>query len=286
MRKECYYCHTQTVEKLVEKFNPTTSCTEDINHDVDVFLQHNWQMSNPLLATHIHRIIKEKINNNDLYLHEKQVANIQLLKTYDFWLQKVRQDKNPFQLAAKLAVIGNIIDYGAHTVPEDIESFIDEKLKTPLAIDHTSKLEKAITKAKSIVYLGDNAGEIVFDKLFIQLINHPNVTFAVRAEPIINDVTVDDAEQVGLSQYCKVISNGFDAPSTLLEFCSSEFVEVFNKADLIISKGQGNFEGLIDVNKKQLFFLLMAKCDTIADLLKVKKGSMVIRQQKINKHVV
>jgi hypothetical protein len=126
------------------------------------------------------------------------------------------------------------------------------------------------------LYLGDNCGEIVFDKLFIETMDHPNVTFAVRGNPVINDATLEDAAQVGLDNVCRVISNGFDAPSTLLEFCSDEFAEAYNNADLVISKGQGNFEGLMESRHPNEFFLLIAKCWPIANLLGVGKNDMVV----------
>lgn len=111
---------------------------------------------------------------------------------------------------------------------------------------------------------------------------HPNLWFAVRGAPVINDVTPEDAHYTGMDEVARIISNGHDAPSTLPEHCSSEFMEVFNKADVIISKGQGNLEGLLDYpTDKEIFFLLMVKCDVIADILGVSKGSFVVCNQKL-----
>jgi uncharacterized protein with ATP-grasp and redox domains len=252
MRKECYYCHSKTRDQLIAKFQLSDSVAEDFSFLVDNFLQHNWHLSNPLIATHLHRIAKEQIEVDDLYESEKKNANDLILKNYQHWKQIVKNSENPFYTAAKLAVIGNIIDYGAHAVPDQIESFIEEQRTKKLAIDDTSELFDAIQKAKSILYIGDNAGEIVFDKLFIETIGHPNVKFAVRNEPIINDVTIKEAHTVGINNFCHIITNGNDAPSTLLELCSQEFINAFENADVIISKGQGNFEGLFDVKKKNL----------------------------------
>lgn len=280
MRKECYYCHCKTRDNLIKKFGLSNSVAEDFNLQTDNFLQHNWQLSNPMIATHIHRIAKQKIEVDDLYEEEKKKANNLILKNYSYWKQLVDKSNNPFSTAAKLAVIGNIIDYGAHSVPEQIEPFIEEQRSKKLAIDDSSKLFDAIQKADSIFYIGDNAGEIVFDKLFIETINHPNITFAVRNEPIINDVTLKEAYDVGINYHCHIISNGNDAPSTLLELCSTDFKEAFENADVIISKGQGNYEGLLTVKRKNMFFLLMAKCNPIAEMLGVKKGDMAIKQQK------
>jgi len=126
------------------------------------------------------------------------------------------------------------------------------------------------------LYLGDNAGEIVFDKLFIRTINHRNLTYVVRGGPIINDATMEDAEYTGMNKVANVISNGFDAPSTVPSESSRQFQQYFSKADIIISKGQGNLEGLLPLNDKRIFFLLMVKCDVMAELLGVDKESFVV----------
>jgi hypothetical protein len=280
MRKECYYCHIKSKDKLIEKFNVGKNKADELSQAVEIFLQHNWQLSNPLIATHIQRIARKTLNYNDLFVAEKQQANELMLNNYDKWTSLVNKSSNAFQTAAKLAVTGNIIDYGAHSVPKHIDRFIEEHLQKPFAINDSEVFEKAVMQAKSIVYLGDNAGEIVLDKLLIETMQHPNITFAVRQQAVINDVTVNDAKYVGIDKLCKVLPNGSDAPSTLIEFCSKEFIETFEKADLIISKGQGNFEGLMDVKHKNIAFLLMAKCNPIAELLNVEKGSMIIKYNK------
>jgi uncharacterized protein with ATP-grasp and redox domains len=111
---------------------------------------------------------------------------------------------------------------------------------------------------------------------------HSNITYVVRGKPVINDVTFEDAKQTGINKICKVISNGFDAPSTLMEFCSDEFIHEFDKADLIISKGQGNFEGLLNSKHNNMFFLLMAKCIPMAELLGINEGEMVVTKLKVS----
>lgn len=117
------------------------------------------------------------------------------------------------------------------------------------------------------------------DKLFIETIGHSNVKYVVRDKPVINDVTMAHAQQCELEKFCKLISNGFDAPSTLPEFCSNEFVKEYNHADLIISKGQGNLEGLMNSHNPNLFFLLTPKCKPIAELLDVNVGDMVVSRR-------
>ena len=184
---------------------------------INNFIQDNWNQSNPYLATGIYRIARNVFNQKELFKEEKYHANSLLIELYDVWKDMIIKAVNPFQMAAKLAVIGNVIDYGAHCVEKDIVNQINALLEKQLAIDESEELSYRIKVANSILYLGDNAGEIVFDKIFIEFIHHPNVTFVVRGKPVINDITFLDSEQVGMSKICNVISNGYDAPSTIVE---------------------------------------------------------------------
>jgi uncharacterized protein with ATP-grasp and redox domains len=136
-----------------------------------------------------------------------------------------------------------------------------------------------MSKAKNILILGDNAGEIVMDKLFLSIVKHPNITYAVRGDYILNDATLEDAEKIGIQNYARLISNGDNAPSTILERTSKEFQQAYQEADLILSKGQGNFEGLMYTKDERIFFLLMAKCAVIATKLNVDLKDIVVKQQ-------
>jgi uncharacterized protein with ATP-grasp and redox domains len=149
-------------------------------------------------------------------------------------------------------------------------------LKSKFAVDKSMELKEKINSAKKILYLGDNAGEIVFDRLFIETLMHNNVTYVVKGKPILNDVTLQDAEAVGMDMVADVVSNGHGAPSTIVEKCNRQFRKLYEEADLIISKGQGNLEGLIAQKDARVFFLLMVKCEVIAEVLKVKKGDFVV----------
>ena len=280
MRAECYFCVIKTVQNLVDKFRPENGLAEDFIFSIHELLSENRDLINPKLATKVHRIAMEKLNNHDLYAYEKNAANEMLLSEYAHWRSFIDNSDSPFKTAAKLAVVGNIIDYGAHSLKGDTIKQINSLNANQLTIDMTEELETEIKKADSILYLGDNAGEIFFDRLLIETIKHPNVTFAVRGMPIINDVTFEDAAQVGIDTVCRVISNGYDAPSTLLESCSPEFIEAYTNSDLIISKGQGNFEGLMNEHHPHTFFMLIAKCNVMGELLGVQKNDMVITRLK------
>lgn len=276
MRQECYFCHTKTIKTLIEKFKPNKQVADRFLSETGKLLNNDKELTNPVLATEIHRTARKLINHSNLYQEEKQSANTILMEQYADWKDLVNKSSNPLYTAVKLAVAGNIIDYGAHVVPEDIVEHVQDLLNKRLAVDKTQQLFTEIHRASSILYIGDNAGEIVFDKLFIETMKHNHVTFAVRGKPVINDVTMEDAIDTGMNSICKIVSNGYDAPSTLLAYCSDEFIQLFKKSDLIIAKGQGNFEGLMDTSHPNLFFMLMAKCEPIAEMIGVNKGDMLV----------
>ena len=280
MDSRCLACHSETIKLLIDKFRPSEDIANDFSLEVNQLLINCKDLSNPYIALLIHRLAKKKLQNIDLYSAEKKHANSILYSQYEKWNAFVNDCDEFLHIASKLAVIGNIIDYGAHSVPADIPAKIKELLVLDFTLDDRDEMFAEIEKAESVLYLGDNAGEIVFDKLFIQHLNHPNLTYVVRGNPIINDVTLEDADQIGMQDVCSVISNGHDAPSTLVDNCSEEFQELFKKADVVISKGQGNFEGLLNEKRKSLYFMLMAKCDTIAEMLGVSTGSLIITKNK------
>ena len=284
MNNECLACQAKTVKQIVGKFKPEPSQAKEFLTKADYIITNSKSLSAPYISLLLHRLAKKTFATENLYAAEKKEANELLYSHYNYWQSLVNNSEKSLHLAAKLAVIGNIIDYGAHSVPDDILSEIESLLKNDFAIDDRGKMFEAINKAESVLYLGDNAGEIVFDKLFIETLNHPNITFVVRDEPIINDVTLQDADSLQMQDVCKVISNGHDAPSTLLENCSKNLQTLFKHADVVISKGQGNFEGLLHEKRENLFFLLMAKCDLMANKLGVDKRDLVITENKRGKY--
>ncbi|MFA8299307.1 MAG: DUF89 domain-containing protein [Hyphomicrobiales bacterium] len=274
--EECKKCQIRSVDLLVKRFSPDIELEKTFKDQANIIIENNKDNS-PLLATKINRLASDLFQCNDIYKKEKAFANNLLLTHFDYWKKIVGSGELAFNKALKLAVVGNIIDYGAHSVPDDILAHVKELYRREFAVDDSERLYQDILNAKSILYLGDNAGEIVFDRLLIENIKHKNITFAVRGNAVINDVTVNDASEVKMHQLCKVIDNGFDAPSTILDYCNESFKEKFNEADLIISKGQGNFEGLMNCGKTNICFLLMAKCNYIADKLGVTKGDLVVK---------
>lgn len=232
--------------------------------------------SPPAMATEIHRIVKRVTGKADPYLRIKQRCNGFALEMYPSMKNLILESEDPLATALRLSIAGNIIDFGVGSpvAEEAVHETVNASLDAPLDEGLIENFKKQIAQADSIVYLGDNAGEIVFDRLFIEQLPAEKITFVVRGEPVINDITIDDARAVGLDEIVSVIDNGWDAPGTILERCSAELVEKFNSADLVISKGQGNFETLSD-ESRNIFYLLKAKCPVVASHLNCSVGDFM-----------
>ena len=187
--------------------------------------------------------------------------------------------RDPLLAAIIFSIAGNIIDYGSQQ-DFDARKTIKNCLSQKLVINDYQLLKDDIKNGDTILYLGDNSGEIVFDSLVIELLDN-KVVFAVKESPIINDALLQDAIECGLDKKCTVISNGTNCPGTPLVDCSETFLEYFNKADVIISKGQGNFETLSEVNRP-VYFLLTVKCPIVGNHImelsgkEVETGEMIL----------
>lgn len=235
----------------------------------------------PEWARDLHALLRNYSGNADPFLQEKRLSNHMALSMLPGLEKQMLAADDPLDFALRLAVAGNIMDF-ALGGDFDLKATLDRVLHASFAIDHRRQLRAALKKAKSVLYLGDNAGEIVFDKLLIQQMQHPNLVYAVRGAPVINDATLEDATLVNMEKVAAaVISNGYDAPSTIVERSSAEFQSYFNQADLIISKGQGNLEGLIANQTNNIVYLLMAKCAVVADYLKVKQGDFIVANNRL-----
>lgn len=244
----------------------------------------DWETSPDEFANEIHCIIREVSGLSDPYKEIKQISNKISLEMYPE-LKKIldrEKSENRLYTAAKFAIAGNIIDFGPSN-EFDLKGTMDEVIRKALAINDFKSLREKIISSESLLYFADNAGEIVFDRLFIEEMlgarGRPfsRISFVVKSAPIINDAMFDDACEVGIDRLPSIrfleISNGEkdSAPSRR----SNKVKSYIEEHDLVISKGQGNFEGLSDYNN--IFFMLMAKCPVIANELRVDIKSSVIK---------
>ena len=239
-------------------------------------------LSKPPIAMgqHVHRLIRGLADDDDPYREVKDRFNRAALCLYPELKQRVERSPDPLETAVRLAIAGNVIDFGMNRnlQESDVHAAIEQATEAPIDQDTIGTFRKAMSDASSILYLGDNTGEIVFDRLLVEQMPLEKVTFVVRGSPVINDATMDDARAAGLAEIVEVIDNGSDAPGTLLESCSEVFRKRFEAADLILSKGQGNYETVSHIPKK-IFVLLKAKCPVIARDLGCEVGTMLFRRK-------
>ncbi|MEA1875506.1 MAG: ARMT1-like domain-containing protein [Bacteroidota bacterium] len=223
----------------------------------------------------VYRIVREVTGVNDPYKSIKQ-QHIRETKSIYPELEKIVANSDDKLLTAiKIAIAGNIIDLGVNkefNIVRDVKNILEQDF----AILDYDSFKTQLKKTKNILYIGDNSGESVFDKILIKELKKP-VKYVVRSIPIINDVTREDAIASGLDEVAELIDSGSESPGIILNQATPDFVELFNTSDLVISKGQGNFEGLSDC-KRQVFFLLKAKCHIISNHLDIEEGSIILQE--------
>lgn len=272
---KCKDCVLGTYKGILQKVNADAKVQNSFINYFNEITETHKDKPTPIIHKMLNNKLCDLMETKDFYVDEKHHSNIIAKEIYNTWKPKVLNSEYPFDLVLRLALAGNIMDYGVD-VSFDVYSTIEAAFAASITVDYTEQLKYAIKNAKHILYLGDNAGEIMLDKLFIETSMDAEVTFVVKSAPILNDALMHDADEVDMHEVANVIENGYDAPSTILTESSQEFREAYYSADLIISKGMGNYEGLMDENDPRIFFLLMAKCDYIADKLNVPKGSFVV----------
>ena len=233
--------------------------------------------SPPAIGQKIHRLIRSVVGSDDPYYRVKKQFNSLALKLYHDLRNQIVSSKDPLETAIRLAIAGNIIDFGVKSSlsESEVKNTINDSLTSYIDPENIRKFKDAVSQAEEILYLADNAGEIVFDHLLIEQLPIDKITVVVKGSPVINDATIEDANVVGLDRIVEVIDNGSDGPGTILQTCSKEFLDRFEKADLIIAKGQGNYETLSGVDKN-IFFLLKVKCPVIAEDIGCDVGKMIL----------
>ena len=281
---DCIPCFQRQALQAVRFISDDEKLHERVLREVaKKLLESNWDLTPPELAHQIHSIVKRITNENDPYKKVKRESNDLVLKMYPELKQKVNKSRDPLRTAIRLAIAGNIIDFG---VPHEfnLEDTIREVLKKKFAIDDYKKLQEKLKDAETLLFFVDNAGEIGLDKLlvetFLEAKKLEKIDFVIKGGPIIDDATLEDAVYMGLdglpnSEFL-TISNGEVGTGPAR---SSQTVKRWIKEhDLVISKGQGNYEGLSEHNG--LFFMLMVKCPIIASDLGVEVGDIILEYKQ------
>lgn len=282
---ECGACFLRQAREAMDLATDDDDLKIEINGEIFKFLAKTFKKgtNSNKTGSYIHNLIKEKTNCHDPYINEKRLGNEIALK-YLPLAQDILDENDTLENRVKIAIVGNILDFGAFELSEDIEKLIKDSLDKDLAVKDIESFENALKKYDNVLYLVDNTGEIVFDKLLLSKIQEYDldITIAVKSQPILNDACMEDAISTGLNEFGEIVEIGAGTVGYVDSEISDEFREIFNAHEFVISKGMGNYEGLteIDLSKKEVFFLLCAKCGTIAKDIGVNFQDMLLFKYK------
>ena len=279
--RECIHCLArQAVEIAEEATSDVTMQEEIIKRSLKELGEMDFNETAPEVSFGMHQHAKDISGIDDPYKKLKEQYNEIANEIYnriidEKWLDKA---EDPFDMACRLAIAGNIIDFsvGLKLEYSDIIKSVEDSIKHNIFGTGTTALREEVKKANNIMYIADNSGEIIFDKFLLDYLPLNKITYVVKGSPIVNDATMDDAISTGITDLVKVIDNGHSAQGTILKYCSSTFKSEFSKADLIISKGQANFETLSDIKDKNIFYLLRAKCISVASAIGCEQMDYVL----------
>ncbi len=259
----------------------------DNNHDIATLLKEvlcklshaDLALTPPEIVQLVHILIQEKLNHPDPYCQMKELSTLRAKSLAEDAQSSINNTKFPFYSAVAFSIAANILDFGMRSEwNEDVvvASFLQAERKNCLDTAAISQLYNEISSAKTVLVLGDNTGESVFDRILIEHFpGHAKIFYAVKDSPIINDATVKEARDSDIHTVAEIISNGTNIPGTVIGKCSSEFINIFTTADVVISKGQGNFETLNE-NLRKIWFLFQVKCPVIAQHYNYQVGDWLI----------
>jgi hypothetical protein len=284
---DCIPCLVRGTVDAVRRITSDEDICETVLRGVlELSARMDFSQPPPVMGQAVHRLIRKATGNSDPYRQVKEQLNRMALELYPELRRRVLESPDRLETALRVAAAGNVIDLAVKSSIEesDVRSALEASLDASLDPAAVSQLRRAASAARRILYIGDNAGEIVLDRLLVEQLGAGKVVFAVRGAPTINDATRVDAETSGMAAMVEIVDSGSDAPGTILADCSAKFRHEFEAADLVLAKGQGNYETLRGrAGRSGVFFLLRAKCPVIAGHIGCPLGSLVLLRESARK---
>lgn len=287
----CLPCTIRTARDIAERATEDQDLRKEIIFRTMKWLEENssnYSEKTPtVLHTKVCQIAKEVTGNQDPFSNVKKISNDRAKEALPAVKEIIQNQKEPletFKIALKASIYGNAIDFEVEEHefdPEDIKPEMMKCMKGELSIDDTEELLKTLEDSEKVLYLLDNAGEIVFDALLIDEIQKRfscNITSVVKEEPVLNDATKEDARDIGLDENTEVITTGDDFVGVHPKTVSEEFLTRLESSDLVIAKGQGNYESVTEIPlNSPICYILKAKCKEIAEDLDVPIMGNVVK---------
>jgi uncharacterized protein with ATP-grasp and redox domains len=275
---ECIINQSKRVGETLKVDEKTAQ--ELINHTKELSKDFSFLKTPPEVATPVYKDMAKILKTDDIYLDIKQASTKKALSFLPVLEERLLKTDDKFTTALKIAVAGNVIDL-ASEVMFDLQKELDKIFELDFDIDDSLELKKLLENAKEVVVLGDNVGEHLFDKLFIEILKelYQNIKFYyfVRGEPIINDVTLKEAKEIDFDEVCEVVDSGVPTPGFVYNLATPKAKELFDRCDVVISKGMGNYECLSPSHKSPIAFLLKVKCSVVASSLFKEVGDIVCK---------
>ena len=278
LKPDCFSCLYTQALRVTKVLGCDEACADRVMQEsAKVLSRTKVQQTPPEAAALLYPIISQVVGKTDLYEEAKRASIQKAKELLPIIQQKVAQASNRLDAALRAAVAGNVIDF-ATEVLFDLEEEIETIFTTPFALDEKEEFIQKLESAKSLVVIGDNAGEHLFDKLLIEEIKKIydiSIYYFVRGRPIINDVTMKEAKAIGMDEVCEVVDSGVDTPGFLLERASEKAKKIYKEASLILAKGMGNFECMESYKDSRVYFLFKVKCSVVAQRVRQKIGDLI-----------
>ena len=278
LKPDCFSCLYAQALRVTKVLGCDEACADRVMQEsAKVLSQTQVQQTPPEVAAVLYPKISQVVGKTDLYDEAKRASIQKAKELLPLMLQRVKDTPNRLDAALRAAVAGNVIDF-ATEVLFDLDSEMGTIFESPFALDEKEEFIQRLQRAKSLVIIGDNAGEHVFDKLLIEEIKKVYdiaIYYFVRGRPIINDVTMKEAKAIGMDDVCEVVDSGVDTPGFLLDRANEKARELYESADLVLAKGMGNFECMESYKDRRVYFLFKVKCSVVAQRVGKKIGDLI-----------
>ncbi len=278
---DCVGCIVAQSERVLDAINADDSLRNTIRLHVKQSAPHfDFTLSPPEVATELYEDMARLADMPDLYAKQKQYATKRAKAFMEPMRRIIASATDPLETLLKVAVAGNVIDLAAE-VSFDLDEELDKIFHTDFSVDHVDALRHQLHRARTLLYIGDNVGEHLFDYLAIEALQQRysalHVSYMVRGNPIINDVTLNEARQAGFEQLCTLVDSGVNTPGFVYERATPEAKRLFDTADIVITKGMGNYECLSPAPRENLLYLLKVKCSVVAASLEREIGDIICK---------
>jgi hypothetical protein len=279
--KACVECIINQSAKVADAIHASESLSNELTSAVkDMSKNFSYDDTPPEIASYVYEKMAQIANKTDLYDEVKALSTKKALSFIPILKEKLTLSGNKLLTATKIAVAGNVIDLAAAVV-FDLEEEFEKIFDTEFAYNDFDLLQEKLAYAKTVLVVGDNVGEHIFDYMFIETLKelypHVKYSYMVRGNPIINDVTLKEAKEAGFDELCELVDSGVNTPGFTYYRANRYSKELFDSVNLVISKGMGNYECMSPSHRKNICFLLKVKCEVVANSLSRKVGDIVCK---------